>query len=158
MNWKVLLTVLFFCLASTATYGKASQSNQIEPVNFSNYLTVCDGCLQSGLTYAYTVPAGKRLVIEYISVEVDNIAVGDSVDVSVYTTVGTEGVRHYLGVAEPIVRSKIDNFSNPYRSVSRQVKIYADPETPVSLHANRLSRDGETLVRFSFSGYLEKTK
>lgn len=100
------------------------------------------------------MPDKKRLVIEYISVEVQAVEDGDSLHADLVTTVGGTLVTHSLGVAEPIERAKIDPSGLNYRFLSRLVKLYADPNTNVSILASRSSRVGDTFVRFAVSGYL----
>jgi len=150
MKYRLPFVVFLLSLA----YATPLPGNQAEPVIFSNIVKICDGCLANGLTNAYTVPAEKVLVIEHVSVRVSDLADGDSVDTRFSTYVDGTRFDHYLGIAEPVVRSKIDGFSHPDRMLSRPLKTYADPETTVGLHANRLSRVGQTWVRYSFSGYL----
>ncbi|NOQ41293.1 MAG: hypothetical protein GQ563_02170 [Desulfuromusa sp.] len=160
MKWKVLLTILCICLMSTAAFGdgKPNQSNRVEPVQFLVYFSIPDGSLVDNNLTSYQVPVGKRLVIEFISVKVGSVSVGDSVDVYVTTTLGSSSTYHYLGVAEPVVRDEVDPSAYPDRFISKLVKLYADPETWVGGWANRVSRTGAgesvTEVWVTFSGYL----
>jgi hypothetical protein len=125
-----------------------------EPVQFADSLTVLDGCLAEGYTYFYEVPAGKMLVIEYVSVRADDIAADDSLSVEVITTVNGTLVTHYLGLVEPQGRVKIDECSTNYQFISKEVKLYADPDTFVSVGADRLTRHPEVFVVIAMSGYL----
>lgn len=125
-----------------------------EPVQFAGSLTVLDGCLAEGLTRFYEVPAGKMLVIEYISVRADDIAADDSLSAEVVTTVNGTLVTHYLGLVEPQGRVEIDECSTNCQFVSKEVKLYADPETFVSVGADRLTRHPAVFVVFAMSGYL----
>ena len=159
MKWKVFFALLFLCLTPMTVYGKASKCDQMEPVQFLIYFDICNGCLVGNDLWDYQVPTGKRLVIEYIAVKVLHVSPGDSVDVYLSTTVGADNLYHHLGVAEPVDRPVVNpGIAYPYRFVSKQVKLYADPETWVGGWANRLSRVGveiyPTEVWFTVSGYL----
>jgi len=127
---------------------------KFEPVQFADSLTVLDGNLAEGKTWFYKVPAGKMLVIEYISVRADDIAADDSLSVKVVTTVNGTLVSHYLGLVEPQGRVEIDPSSTNYQFISKEVKLYADPETFVSVGADRLTRHPEVFVVIAMSGYL----
>jgi len=159
MNWKIVLALLLLCFTSvTAFADKQTPAPTIEPVQFSDYLFVGEGTLANGKTFSYLVPDGKRLVIEYISVEVRDLAAGDSVAVSIFTTVNETAIEHYLGVAEPMVRPIIDPSSQSDPNISKQVKLYADGGTNISLFASRLTRINSAIVDYSFSGYLVSVK
>lgn len=155
MKRKNVLVLLLLCLTSvTAFADRQTPAPTIDPVQFSDFLLIDEGTLANGKTFSYLVPDGKRLLIEYISVEVRDLAAGDSVAVSIHTTVNETAIEHYLGVAEPMVRPIIDENSQSDPNISKQVKLYADGGTNIGLFASRLTRINTAIVDYSFSGYL----
>ncbi len=97
-----------------------------------------------------TVPAKKRLVIEYASGEAF-VPTGQKVLFSVITTIGgaTTGTRHYLDT------DALGSFGAPdYFRAGQLVRLYADPGTTVMLRAIRDVATGDALARMSISGYL----
>jgi len=113
------------------------------------------GCLPT----IYTVPAGKRLVIEYASMRVC-ILPGQSATLSIATQVGDQAVFHYLNVTPPAAAPGTVaigcNAGTPSSEVAvgQQVKIYADAGTGVVLTGSRNSTVGTASFQFSISGYL----
>jgi outer membrane murein-binding lipoprotein Lpp len=128
--------------------------NNTHPVQFTGALQLASGNLANGATYFYVVPNGTRLAIEFVSARVDNLDSSDSIDLRITTTVNGVQVQHYLGVAGPQGRVKIDPYSQAYQFVSQEVRIYADAGSHVSVEGNRLTRTNNVIVVFSFSGYL----
>jgi len=133
--------------------SELSSTPVLQPVQFSGSIQLASGTLANGMTYFYMVPNESRLVIEFASVRGNNLDPSDSIDLSIATWVNGVRVEHYLGVAAPQGRAKIDTYSQPDIFVSQVVRIYADPGTHVSVEANRLTRINTTLVVFSVSGY-----
>jgi hypothetical protein len=124
-----------------------------QPVQFTGALQLASGTLANGMTYFYVVPNETRLVIEFVSARVDNLDPSDSIDLQIVTWVNGVRVEHYLGVASPQGRLKIDAYSQAYQFVSQEVRIYADAGSHVSIGANRETRINNTMVVFSMSGY-----
>jgi hypothetical protein len=97
-----------------------------------------------------TVPAKKRLVIEYVSGEAF-MPTGQKCLFSVITTIGGAaiGTRHYLDT------DAMGTFGAPdYFRAGQVVRLYADQKTTVMLRADRDSDLGNALARMSLSGYL----
>ena len=101
------------------------------------------GCLR----LIYTVPAGKRLVIEYASMKA-RITDAQVSRMSMYTTVGDQEVLHYLTPTPP---STIDNGET---SAGQQVRLYADPGTSVLVAGDPFDSDAISFFSFTISGYL----
>jgi hypothetical protein len=97
----------------------------------------------------YTVPAGKRLVIEYVSgdgyVPVDQHLVA----VRVYTTVGFSTISH-------AVNPKWQGHAAPYSyyTVGELTRIYADAGFKITVQALRSDPDQWGIWSASLSGYL----
>ncbi len=97
-----------------------------------------------------TVPANKRLVIEYASGEAF-MPTGQKCLFSVITTIGgaSTGTRHYLD------SDALGKFGAPdYFRAGQVVRLYADPKTTVMLRADRDVATGTATARMSISGYL----
>lgn len=131
-------------------------NDAIQPVQAqASCLITTLGCLPT----IYTVPAGKRLVIEYASMRVC-ILPGQSATLSIATQVGDQAVFHYLNGTPPAAGPGTFaigcNSSLPSSEVAvgEQVKIYADAGTTVVLTGSRNSTTGSASFQFSISGYL----
>jgi hypothetical protein len=93
-----------------------------------------------------TVPAGKRLVIEYVSAKV-NIPGGQKLRaLNVFTNLNGDFAYHFL------VPTPTGAF-NEYVA-GQQVRLYADPNTQVNICASRDTGDGIAPVQATISGYL----
>ena len=124
-----------------------------QPVQFTGALQLASGTLANGMTYFFVVPNESRLVIEFVSARVDNLDPSDSIDLNIVTCVNGVRIEHYLGVAGPQGRPKIDPYSQAQQFVSQEVRIYADAGSHVSVGANRVTRINKAMVVFSISGY-----
>jgi hypothetical protein len=131
-------------------------NDAIQPVHAStSCLATTIGCLPT----IYTVPAGKRLVIEYASMSVC-ILPGQSATLGVTTTTGGKTVTHFLNGTPPAVGPGTFaigcNGALPSSSVAtgQQVKIYADAGSSVFLEADRSNTVGNAGFSISISGYL----
>jgi hypothetical protein len=103
----------------------------------------------SGFITITTVPAGKRLVIEFVSVDVFNFA-GSPVH-SVYITTTTAGVTTYHRFV--LFGQGLDAFGNGVSAAAQQVRLYADPGTTVSGSLTRSGSVGTAEAGFHISGY-----
>ena len=128
-----------------------------QPVQFTGALELASGTLANGMTYFFVVPNETRLVIEHVSARIDNLDLSDSIDLNIVTWVNGVRVEHYLGVAGPQGRTKIDPYSQAYQFISQSVQIYADAGSHVSVGANRETRTNKATVVFSISGYFVDT-
>lgn len=104
----------------------------------------------AGCSFAIGVPAGKRLVIEYVSLLALQPA-GQVVLFEIETLINNVSVRHRLPISAPAI-----NMFNTgsQTSIGQQVRLYADPETAFSVSASRAPSAGEATFFFSVSGYL----
>jgi hypothetical protein len=96
----------------------------------------------------YTVPAGMRLVIEYVSFACSAQVHDDHavVRLRIGSTLRGETVWHDVNTLSA---------SNDWSGASQLVKIYADPKTVVHALVERVFRPPST-ARISFSGHLER--
>jgi hypothetical protein len=96
----------------------------------------------------YTVPAGMRLVIEYVSFACSAQVHDDHavVRLRIGSTLRGETAWHDVNTLSA---------SNDWSGTSQLVKIYADPKTVVHALVDRLFRPPST-ARISFSGHLER--
>ena len=125
-----------------------------EPVQV-DFNLICNAPRRSCSSAIYTVPAGKRLTIEFFSMEISNITDPDKVAPFVTTTLGGEAVGHQLGLyTEMSVAGSEPGF---HFNISENVKLYADQNTDVFVGFDR--ERGETKffykVYAGISGYLE---
>jgi uncharacterized cupredoxin-like copper-binding protein len=133
--------------------SELSSTPMLQPVQFTGALQLADGTLANGMTYFFVVPNETRLVIEFVSARIYNLDPSDSIDLYIVTWVNDTRVEHYLGVAGPEGRPKIDPYSQAYQFISQEVQIYADAGSHVSVGANRVTRINTATVIFSISGY-----
>jgi hypothetical protein len=96
-----------------------------------------------------SVPAGKKLVIEYLSGEAF-MPTGQKALFSVEVDQGSGAVRHYLGTHAVGAFGSADYFW-----VSTPAKFYAKGGTKVNLRADRDIATGTATFRLSLSGHLE---
>jgi hypothetical protein len=119
-----------------------------QPFQAAVEITMPDGT--EGQNGFVTVPAKKRLVIEYASGEAF-VPTGQKAVFSVFTTIGgaPTGTQHYLHT------DAMGNFGAPdYFRAGQVVRLYADPGTTVMLRADRDLATGSALARMSISGHL----
>ena len=83
------------------------------------------------VSQSFTVPAHKRLVIEFVSAEVNQFPAGGGGYSYLETTAGGSTVSYYLA----------NTFESPARR-TQVVRLYADPGTPVTVGANNYGGSG----------------
>jgi hypothetical protein len=103
--------------AATKALAVAEQNNPA----FSPFQTTVTP--KSGFCQTIDVPAGKRLVIEYISANVEDATLNN---MTIQTTAGGSTVAHYFLLTPPPETSTIS-------IGSQAVRLYADPSTQVSV-------------------------
>jgi len=103
---------------------------------------------QLGQSVSFTVPAGKLLVIEYVSGNAF-VDIGEAVVFSVSTTVNGVFANHQL-VLTPVGPS--GGFAKGY-TASQSLILYADPETDVTIYVGN-TLGGRATMHTSISGYL----
>jgi hypothetical protein len=120
-----------------------------QPVEASTGCTVTD---QSGgcLAPAYTVPSGKRLVIEFVTM---NARVPSSIAVSQLTILA--GGRTYFLPQTPPNVDYLGEQENSAR-LAQQVRIYVEPGMSVVMHGrhNQILPAQSAAFDFTLSGYL----
>jgi hypothetical protein len=98
----------------------------------------------------YTVPEGKRLVIEYFSCESDMYS-GQNLSCSVHTAVGDNFIGHHLPTT-PVVTAESGQRSHIV--AGQLIKAYADPASGITFYGLRNGSVGSCGVVFNFSGDL----
>lgn len=133
-------------------------NDAIQPVQAAQTCTTpaigCGGTI-------YTVPSGKRLVIEYASLSVCALP-GQSAQLSISTTIGGAAVDHFISIAPPaagpgstsIGCNPLVNTGSSLTAVGQPVRLYADAGTLVGANADRTSNLGSAAFSFAISGYL----
>ena len=107
------------------------------------------GGVQFGCTAMYSVPAGKRLVIEY----------ADAWCESPKNVFNAEVITGIAGVPIPynltVVNEGLDELGTPFFAVAQPLRAYADPSTNVDMLFASTDTTGSTHCVGGFSGYLE---
>jgi hypothetical protein len=132
---------------------KAKLTAERQPFQRDVSITVPAGQLTHATSF--TVPAGKRLVLEYASGFV-GVSVSELVRVNVDTTVGADRVRHTI--APSVYRREFppDVQADFMMTFGQPLKVYADPGSTVLVMASRSENGWITPTTFSLalSGYL----
>jgi hypothetical protein len=133
-------------------------NDALQPAQAGGSCVADAGLIGCGVTL-YTVPAGKRLVIEYASINSCSLP-GQIALMDITTTVGGRSVAHSLtstrAATSPGSSSIGCNGVTPssVAATGEQVHLYADAETPVLVDVTRDSAVGNGAFSFSISGYL----
>jgi hypothetical protein len=96
----------------------------------------------------FTVPAGKRLVIESISVHAIS-RTGQTLETRIQPPIGSDFIDFYLSMT-PISFGP----SGLVWTGTHAVKLYADPGKQVALIINRDTPNGPAQIEWTISGYL----
>jgi hypothetical protein len=119
-----------------------------QPFQHFGTFTIADPA--SGGSDSFAVPAGKRLVIEYVSFR-SNILTGGNQIVSF--SVQNQGGGS-LGLLSFVPEKTIESVFNTTGFIAHeQVRAYCDPGTNVNVTAIRNSSVGSDTVSYSFAGY-----
>jgi hypothetical protein len=130
----------------------------IQPFQFRVRCTSTVGSVEC-VPFGPLVAPGKRLVIEYASLEACMLP-GQAAVLEVGTTLSGVFVPHALPLTPvaPGRGSTIIECNSPLASsetaIGQQVRLYADPGTSVGLDARRTSATGSASFSISISGYL----
>jgi hypothetical protein len=101
-------------------------------------------------TSGYTVPAGRRLVIEYASLFAYLQTEGQTMFVRILTTAGGGSAFHTLAVQKQEDYGVLKQFG-----AAHVVRIYADPGSTVQVSAGRLPFNGTANGTVTLSGHFE---
>lgn len=128
---------------------------QIQPFDILVDAPLSDGSIRGSASF--TVPSGQRLVIDYIGGNVC-LPIGQKAIFEVDVQVGPTPADFVLpaipqGTFNAFGGGPCDNFA-----VSTPVRIYADPNTTVSLAVVRSDPNGSTFSGISLSGHLVNTQ
>jgi len=122
-----------------------------QPVAFFADVAFADGSSFSGTSFGFTVPAGKRLVIETISAEIP-VPVGQQVTAQINT-----GLNNFFPIVFLPFNSKFadNSLSQDTYIATIPVRMYSDPGTAPSVSISRNSTQGSSNLGFvSCFGYL----
>jgi hypothetical protein len=135
-------------------------NDAIQPVQVANSCTSPNLTLGCSIgPFFYHVPAGKRLVIEFVSMQVCSLP-GQSASMNILTIVGGSGANHSSTETPPstspgteFIGCNIPSASSS-TAVGEQVHLYADPDTFISVGSSRDNNAGAAFFQFTMSGYL----
>lgn len=106
-------------------------------------------------TDTVTVPSGRRLVIEFVSVRA-YLPTGQTPEVQIFTGTGgfpsgtTTSFGHWIALPVTPIPSGPDDFYH----ASQPVQLYADPGSSVTIHVARFQSSGTAVFEVGFSGHL----
>ena|SRR5438067_4987321 len=138
------------CIATTAVLGADLPG---EPFQTLFAMNIANGATTGNASV--TVPDGKRLVIEHVSLYASvPTRSGQNVMAAIRSVVATTEQSHMLAPAVNIGPSA-SSPSVDLLLASHPVKIYADPNTKLTVGADRtLSKSGQISIRVTISGRL----
>jgi hypothetical protein len=116
-------------------------------------ITMASG-VESGTTFTSNVPAGKRAVIESVSVFAQ-IPTGEQIFQSDWSVFSINFANNQVALARPIFptfNTSIPNFD--FYSATETVRAYAEANTPLVATAQRIQTTGQATFNFIFVGYL----
>lgn len=122
-----------------------------EPVNFFSVITFANGGVATSDNSIFTVPPGKRLVLEYVSASTAPTSCIFNMFTRVTLTTGGSALGHDM----PIAPSYSSSSGFRRNTMSAQVQLYGDPSSSVHLLLNRSDTSCSSVVSVKFSGYLE---
>ena len=108
--------------------------------------------LSCSTTIAF-VPAGKRLLIEYVSLQATSLPSGQVATMIISTLLGTRPAAHYFSPTPPATMLGTVTRAG----LGQQVRIHAGTETNVSVSGIK-GVSGFGAFSFTISGYLEDTQ
>jgi hypothetical protein len=143
------LAALMAALALRPTYALAQSPVDPAALNAVARQTTSDwGTATSVSVIMYNVPAGKRLVIENVFAHMRVLA-GAFVTMSVRTTVGGNTAGAEILMAPQGTFGRESHFAG-----NQNMRLYADPNTSVTISYARSVTDATGKLTFGFSGYL----
>lgn len=102
----------------------------------------------------YTVPAGFRLVIEYMEVR-GSLYSGEAARGGISTMVNSRRSWHYIMTPPAMYLLSGAPLVNMRTSAGQMVRIYADPETDVVGQLSRTDGTGDASLALTINGYLQ---
>jgi hypothetical protein len=123
-----------------------------EPVQHKCVCVISGGSATT--TDTVTVPSGRRLVIEFVSVRA-LVPIGQTPEVQIFTGTGglpsgTTSMGHSIALpVTPVPGGSVDVYH-----ASQPVRLYADPGSGVTIHVARFQTTGTATFEVTFSGHL----
>jgi hypothetical protein len=134
-----------------AAPDRASQGADDLKQPFQNMIVLTLDAAEFNDTISFSVPAGKRLVIEQASATAA-MPVGQKVTVSIATMGGGLNGRAWLALTGQGAISGFDRYTT-----TQSLRMYADAGTAVTFQATRSSSASTATLNFSVTGYLVNT-
>jgi hypothetical protein len=110
---------------------------------------ICEPFGASCAKTLFTVPAGKRLVVEYASANAI-VSAGQVIVAEIGSGFGLDEFRHALPISQPATEIAGETTT----IVSQQLRLYVDAGTDLKMSCTRSLAGPAGFVRMNFSGYL----
>jgi hypothetical protein len=112
-------------------------------------ITVDCSITSPSLRQVSTVPAGKRLVIEFVTADI-NVPTGQYVDLAIITRIGNASTGFRIQL------DKVQNINgNDIYVTSQPVKLYTDENRNIEMYINRYPFTGTGHATVMCSGHIE---
>ncbi|MGH9824247.1 MAG: hypothetical protein ACREDR_13460, partial [Blastocatellia bacterium] len=135
---------------SASPLAVVSDPAALEPFQAEIDFDINDG--DAGGSGTFTVPAGKRLVIEYASASV-SLPQGQRLDFIQVVTTSASGPTLFAGHFLVPVFVTDDNTNSEF-AAAQDLRLYADPSTSVTVKTARNSLSGPGSATITISGHL----
>jgi len=123
-----------------------------QAVTFSTEVTVADGSFGEVNLNAFAVPAGKRLVLEYVSGHA-SLQPGQKPLVGMITALNFSGFLHNLTAVPQGDFSAISARPEEF-TINQPLRLYSDGGFSLGIQLTRNASAGLALLQLTFSGYL----
>lgn len=122
-----------------------------QPVTFHLSELANEGQASAGLSSGFTPPAGKRLVVEFVSGFL-SLPTGQNAFAEIFSIGPNGGFFHAL---VPVATGDFPAFARPnIFSMSQQLRLYSESSGPLQIGFTRNGTTGTALLQLTFSGYL----
>ena len=125
---------------------------EVVQVDYSKDLN--DLLIGTGPELIYSVPAGFRLVIEYLEVQ-GSLQSGEAATGGIYTTVNSKTSLHETMTPPAPFLLNGTALTNQGTTAGKTVRIYADPGTDVMAQVDRSDGTGHAFIVVVINGYLQ---
>jgi len=135
--------------ATSATITRDSDAPARHPFQRFGYFSIDSPAW--GASDSFTVPAGKELVIEYLSIRSNIVSGGNQIVTYSLTNTGMGGIGLFSYVPQTTI---VSTFGTIGYLADRLVRIYCDPGSTVTVQALRNGSAGSDTVSYTLSGHL----
>lgn len=164
----VICAIVAVAILLTSHYAVAQDRNrlpsdlrlvdQFQPV-FANGSCDSDGQMNNCQTQLYTVPSGKRLVLEYFSGVANLPFAGQQarmlLNISPSPSPSGATADIFVSLLPPAAQNTFVGNLGGISSIGQTVRIYAAPLSIVRASALRSNGDGHSVFYFTINGHLE---